>query len=47
MEKLKLEKSGLVEMSQDEMSKIEGGFWGIVFWAIAGFLTGIGMFASE
>lgn len=47
MEKLKLENSGLVEMSQEEMLKTEGGFWGIIFWAIAGFLAGIGAFASE
>ncbi|WP_254411588.1 class IIb bacteriocin, lactobin A/cerein 7B family [Dyadobacter diqingensis] len=47
MEMLQLENSGLVEMSHEEMVKVEGGFWAIVFWAIAGFLTGVGIFASE
>ena len=47
MEKLQLENSGLVELSHEEMLKVEGGFWGLVFWVIAGFLAGIGAFASE
>ena len=47
MEKLQLKNAGLVEMSQEEMLKVEGGFWGLVFWVIAGFLAGIGVFANE
>jgi lactobin A/cerein 7B family class IIb bacteriocin len=47
MEKLQLEKSGLLEMSHEEMMEIEGGFWALAFWVIAGFLTGIGIFASR
>ena len=47
MKKLELENFGFVEMSSEEMMHVEGGFLGIVLWAIAGFLIGMAMYVSE
>lgn len=47
MEKLQLENFGLVEMSSEEMVNVEGGFWGLLAVAVAGFLAGMAYWVYE